>query len=119
MIIFHLDLYLLSPSCYRRVLLCVVPSGGARGLYDPPDGERSARVQYTWRAGGSGTETVLTWHVTWYSPLPARLVGFGECGKMARMMHVRCDVYCVELTLFYLGYKGICGYPTQLSACPS
>ena len=65
MIIFHRDLYLLSPFSYTRVLLCVVPSGGAGGLYDPPDGERSARVQYyIFRAGGSGTEPVLTWYFT-------------------------------------------------------
>ena len=90
------------------------------GLYDPPDGERSARVQYyIFRVGGSGTETVLTWYFTWYSALPTRLVGFGEWRKMARITHVRSDVYCVELTLFYLGYRGACGYPTQLSACPS
>ena len=44
---------------------------------------------------------------------------FGEWWKMARMTHVRSDVYRVELTLFYLGYRGACGYPTQLSACPS
>ena len=88
MIIFHRDLYL---------LMCVVPSGGAGGLYDPPDGERSARVQYyIFRAGDSGTETVFTWYFTGYSALPTRLVGFGEWRKMARMTHVRSYVYCVE-----------------------
>ena len=55
---------------------------------------------------------------TWYSPLPTRLVGFGEWWKMARMTHVRSDVYCVELTLFYLGYRGCMRVPHAAVAVP-